>query len=86
MSDLRTSRDRDAALHAQIVRDGGISLTVLCANRDHAASLHRLIASGRIRVAGSGWIGVEQERESLRDILRDWARRARVWLVGEESV
>src|SRR3990167_2993931 len=58
MSDLRTSRDRDAALHAQIERDGGISLTVLVGNRDHAASLHRLIASGRVGYHGDGWIAL----------------------------
>jgi hypothetical protein len=77
--DRRTARDRDATLQAQIERDGGISVTVLCSNRDHAASIHRLIASGRLRFSAQ-WIALE--RPTLRERLREWARRMRVWMCG----
>jgi hypothetical protein len=74
VADLRRKSTRDYALLAQIKREGGFSVDWLVGNRDNAASLHRLIASGEVRIAGSGWIAVEQER-SWRDNLRAFVAR-----------
>jgi hypothetical protein len=84
--DRRTAAVQDEQNCALIKREGGVSLLWLVSNRDHAASLHRLIASGRIRIEGSGWIPVVQESpRSVWDGLREWAGRVKFWLVGGDA-
>lgn len=74
MPDLRTTHDRDADLYARIARDGGFSLTWLASNRDLAASLHRLIAAGRVRPTVD-WVGVGEAPVSrTRWVHRFWAK------------
>lgn len=65
--DRRTALDRDAELLAQINREGGFSVLWLTANRDRAASFHRLVQSGRIRIAGAGWIKTEATGSRLAE-------------------
>lgn len=83
--DRRNATVRDAEMLSRVERDGGFSVSFVCANRDHAASLHRLIASRRIRIEGSGWIPVVQESpRSVWDGLREWAREWKLrWLGGD---
>jgi hypothetical protein len=83
--DRRTARDRDLLILAQIDREGGFSLSWLISNRDNAASLHRLIASGALRLNGSDWLPAWRDPVpalTWRESLREWARRMRVWMCG----
>jgi hypothetical protein len=84
MTDLRKATDRDTEMLSRVERDGGFSVAYLTANRDHAASIHRLIASGQIRIAGDGWVSVRER--SAWDGLREFLRLCRTWLVGGKSV
>lgn len=74
-SDLRFKDQRDAEVLARIVRDGGFSLTWLVSNRDNAASLHRLIASGSIDLTPDWWPAPAP---------RTWLDRVNDWLKGEK--
>jgi hypothetical protein len=87
---LRNKDERDLATLERIVREGGFSLSWLISNRDNAASLHRLIASGKARFDGSDWISgwissrsppgsvveiPQPTRKTWREKLRELVRR-----------
>jgi hypothetical protein len=89
MTDRRNAKVQDEQNYAQIAREGGLSLSWLVSNRDHAASLHRLIASGRISIAGDGWIEAGERKtvppRSAWDGLREFLRLCRVYVFGGPS-
>jgi hypothetical protein len=87
---LRNKDERDMATLDRIQREGGFTLSWLISNRDNAASLHRLVASGYLKIDSHDWLPCTPEKtpnsqvESPAPNSPTLMQRIGRWLGGED--